>query len=166
MNLGDVDTAVTVLCAVAIAVGLVGIIVPVLPGLLLCWAGVLVWAIFADGGIGKWFVLAIATVLALVGEVVKYAWPGRNLKRSGVPTSSMLAGAGLAVVGFFAVPIVGLPLGFVAGIWLAEWARLKDVQRAWPSTWHALKATGLSMLIEFGAGFLIAVTWVTGLTLT
>jgi uncharacterized protein YqgC (DUF456 family) len=147
-------------------VGLVGIVVPVLPGLLLCYGGVLVWAIFADAGWGKWLVLAICTGWAIVGTVVKYAWPGRRMKKAGIPNWSILAGVGVGIVGFFVIPFVGLPLGFVAGIWLAEWQRHNDPKLAWPSTVEALKATGLGMLIEFGAGFLVAMTWVAGLLLT
>jgi uncharacterized protein YqgC (DUF456 family) len=149
-------------CAVAMLVGLVGIVVPVLPGLVLCYGAVLGWAIFTHGGWGRWLVLAICTIWLLVGTVVKYAWPGRNIKAAGIPTVTILAGVGLGLVGFFVIPVVGLPIGFVLGVWLAEWARLKDPQRAWPSTWEALKATGLSMMIELGAGLLVAGTWVAG----
>jgi uncharacterized protein YqgC (DUF456 family) len=163
VDLTDLNSAVTVLCGLAIALGIVGVIVPVLPGLLLCWAGVLVWAIFADGGWGKWLVLGIVTLVAAAGTVIKYAWPGRNLKRTGVPNSSLVAGGLLGLVGFFVIPIVGLLLGFVLGVWLAERARLGDSRLAWPSTKEALKAAGLSTLIELAAGLTIAVVWAVGL---
>jgi uncharacterized protein YqgC (DUF456 family) len=159
MDLTDTNSTVTLVCGLAIAAGIVGVIVPVLPGLLLCWLGVLVWAIFADGGWAKWPVFAVVTVLAVAGTVVKYLWPGRNLKRSGVPNTTLLAGGALALVGFFVVPIVGLVIGFVLGVWLAESARLKDSRLAWPSTKHALKAAGLSMLIELAAALAIAAVW-------
>lgn len=163
MDLGDTNTLVTVLCGVAIGVGILGVIVPVLPGLLLCWAGVAGWAVFADGGWGKWVVLAVVTVLAGSATVVKYAWPGRNLKRSGVPNRSLLAGGGLALAGFFLVPVVGVVIGFVLGVLLAERARLGDWERAWPSTREALKAAGLAMLVELVAALGIGFTWVIGL---
>ncbi|MEV0394875.1 DUF456 domain-containing protein [Polymorphospora rubra] len=163
MNLAETDTLVTFIAGVAIVIGILGVIVPVLPGLPLCWGGVLLWAIFADGGWGKWVVLAVATVIAVVGAVVQYSWPGRNLKRSGVPNRTLLIGGLLGLVGFFVVPVVGLILGFVLGVWLAERMRLGDNQSAWPSTKNALKAAGLSMLIELGAALGIAFVWVVGL---
>jgi uncharacterized protein len=166
VDVTDTDTLVTVLCGLAIAVGIAGIIVPALPGLAVCWLGVLVWAIFADRGWGKWVVFAIVTVLALAGIVIKYAWPGRNLKRTGVPNSSLIAGGLLGLVGFFVLPVVGLVVGFVVGVWLAERLRLGDSRLAWPSTRAALKAAGLAMLIELGAGLGIALAWVAGLALT
>ena len=46
----------------------------------------------------------------------------------------MLAGALLGIVGFFVIPVVGLVIGFVVGVYLAEWYRLRDVARAWRAT--------------------------------
>src|SRR5262245_60167450 len=116
MELTDFHTAITVLCGFAIVVGVVGVLLPVLPGLLLCWAGVVVWAIFGGAGWGRWLVLTIVTVIALTGTAAKYAFPGQRLKQSGVPNLSLFLGGVLGIVGFFVVPVVGLPLGFVLGI--------------------------------------------------
>ena len=63
------------------------------------------------------------------------------------------------------VPVVGLFIGFVLGIYLAERARVGAAQ-AWPSTVAALKAVGVSILIELVAAFLAAVTWVVGVVVT
>ena len=62
--------------------------------------------------------------------------------------------------------VVGLLVGFVLGIWLAEYVRLKAAPAAWVSTKHALKATGVSMLIELAAGLGIAVVFLAGVALT
>jgi uncharacterized protein YqgC (DUF456 family) len=156
---------VDVLAGLAILIGLIGIVVPVLPGISLCWLGVLGWAIFVDGGAVKWIILGIVTAVAVLGTVVKYAWPGRNLKRSGVPTWAILLGGLLGIIGFFVVPVVGLPLGFVVGILLAELIRLTDFKLAWKGTLAALKAVGISMIIEICAGLSIAAIWVVGLFL-
>lgn len=167
MDLTDTDGLVTILCGVTIVIGVCGVIVPILPGLILCWLGVLVWAIFGDGeGAGRWVVLGLATLITLLGTTVKYLWPGRNLTRSGVPTLSLLAGGVLGIVGFFVVPVIGLVLGFVLGLWLAELARLKDAKLAWPSTRHALAAVGLALLVELAAALGVTGVWLVGLVLT
>ncbi|MCD4527310.1 DUF456 domain-containing protein [Nocardioides sp. cx-173] len=152
-----------VLVAVAIAVGLAGILVPVLPGSILILGAVLVWAVEVGSGLA-WTVFAVVTVLLVLGGIVKYVVPGRRLKTAGVPASTQWAGAGLAIVGFFVVPVVGIFLGFVLGIYLAELRRVGSA-RAWPSTTHALRAVGLSVLIELTAGVLAAGTWVVGAVL-
>ena len=162
MDLTNLNSALVVLCGLCIVLGIIGVVVPVLPGLLLCWVGVLVWAIFSDAGMGKWFVFALATLLAGGGIIVKYAWPGRKLKRAGVSNWSLFAGGVLAIVGFFVIPVVGLILGFVLGVFLAQLLRLRDFGEALPSTWHAIKAAGLALMVELGTAFAILVTWVVG----
>ena len=121
---------------------------------------ILVWTIYVGGGTA-WTVFAVAAVVIGLGVVVKYAVPGRRLKEVGIPGSTLVLGAVLGVVGFFVIPVVGLPVGFVLGVYLAELSRVGG-PAAWPATVHALKAVGLSMLIEFTASLLAAAVWVTG----
>jgi hypothetical protein len=97
--------------------------------------------------------------------VVKYLVPGRRLKASGVPTRTLLVGGVLGFVGFFVVPVVGLLIGFVLGVYLAERARV-GAARAWPSTVAALQAVGFSILIELVAAVLAAAVWAVGVTVT
>ncbi len=152
------DTTGLVLVGLAMLVGLLGVLVPALPGLLLVWAAVLVWAL-VERTAAAWIVLAAASLLVASSQVVKYLVPGRRMRAAGLPWSSLAAGGALAVVGFVVVPVVGAFLGFVAGVYLAERLRLGTHAQAWPSTVHALQAVGLSILIELGAGLLIAGAW-------
>ncbi len=165
MDLTDSGSTVTLISGLAVLAGVLGVVVPVLPGLLLCWLGVLLWAVLGDAGGGRWLVLALATVLAGAGALVKYLWPGRRLARTGVPARSLAAGGLLGIVGFFVLPVVGLPIGFVGGVLLAERARLHTFEAAWPSTRRALGAVGLSMAVEFTAALGIAVVWLAGVFL-
>lgn len=152
--------ALTILAAVLVAVGLVGVVVPVLPGLVLVWAGVAVWA-YDRGGPWGWGTLAVVSVVLVAGTAVKYLVPGRRLKREGVPGRTLVAGGLLGLAGFFLVPVVGLFLGFVLGVYLAERVRLGDHPPAWASTRKALAATGWSILIELATALTAATLWVT-----
>lgn len=151
----------TVLVGLAILVGLAGIIVPILPGSLLIWAAIGVWALGTGTATG-WVVFGLATLTYAVALVVQYAIPGRRLNRAGVPGRAMLAGGLLGIVGFFVVPVVGLFVGFVLGVYLYEAARHRTHAAAWESTKHAMKAAGLSMLIELAGGLLSTTLWVVG----
>jgi uncharacterized protein YqgC (DUF456 family) len=147
-----------VLVALAIAVGLVGVVVPVLPGALLAWAAIVVWAL-AVGTTEGWLVLAVATLAIGLAQVVKVLVPGRRLRAAGVPRASILLGAVLAVVGLFLVPVVGLFLGFPLGVYLQERRRLGRHEPAWRSTRAALRAVGLSIAIELAATLVAAAAW-------
>jgi uncharacterized protein YqgC (DUF456 family) len=153
-----------VLVAVAIAVGIVGVVVPLLPGTLLVLGAILLWA-WDIGTTTSWCVFAVASLFLVLGAVVKYVVPGRRLKEGGIPNSTLVLGAVLGIIGFFVIPIVGLLVGFVLGVYLAELNRV-GTTAAWPATVHALKAVGLSMLIEVVAGLLAASAWVVGVVLT
>lgn len=157
-------TAETIAAGVLIVVGLVGVLLPVLPGLLLVLAGIAVWAVPRGDAIG-WTVLGAATAIVVIGTVAKYLLPGRRLRDSGVPGRTLATGAVLGVVGFFVIPIAGLVVGFVLGVYFAELARLEQRSAAWPSTRGALAAVGWSILIELAAGLLATAVWIGGLVL-
>jgi len=152
-----------VVVGVAIAVGLIGILVPVLPGSALILVAILLWALELGSTTG-WAVFAVAAAFLVVGTVVKYVVPGRQLKDAGIPASTQWTGVALAVPGFFVIPVVGAFVGFVAGVYLAERRRLGPGAGA--STRSALRAVGVSVLIELTAAILAASAWVAGVVVT
>ena len=152
------ETGVTVLVGIAIFVGIVGIVVPILPGAILSLAAILVWAIVEHSAIG-WVVFAIAVVLIGASQVVKYVVPERRLREAGVPRRSMIVGILLGIVGFFVIPVVGMFVGFPIGVYLSELQRRRDHAAAWTSTKHALRQTGVSILIELVGTSLAAAVW-------
>lgn len=157
-------SATEIVVALVIAVGIIGIVVPILPGSILVGGAIVVWA-FEVGGATASSVAAVAVLLLVVGAVVKYAVPGRRLKASGLPNRTLLFGALVGIVGFFVVPVIGLVLGFVLGVYVAERVRI-GAALAWPSTKAALKAVGLGILIELAAAVLAAAVWASGVALT
>ena len=155
-----------VLVGFVMLVGLVGILLPVLPGLLLIAAAGLAWTISDGGGVARWLVFAAMAVFLVIGTVTKYVLPARSAAAHGAPTRSLLVGALGAVVGFFVIPVVGAIVGGVAGIYLAELVRLADAGRALTSTRAALIGIGIGMLVEFAAGMAMIGTWAVGLLIT
>jgi uncharacterized protein YqgC (DUF456 family) len=151
--------------AVLILVGMVGIVVPVVPGLLLVLAAVLVWALDTGTALA-WTVFGIAAVLWAAGLALQYAVPGRRLREAGVRRTTLVLAVLLGVVGFFVVPVIGGPIGFVVGIYLVELGHSRDSSTAWASTKSALRAVFTSMGIELLAALAIATTWVGGVWLS
>ncbi|MFI6959984.1 DUF456 domain-containing protein [Nocardia sp. NPDC050408] len=154
-----------VVVGLVILVGLVGIIAPILPGAILIFGAIAVWA-FMTGGATAWTVFAISTAFLVLSGVIKYTWPGRKMKDAGVSNRALFIGAIFGIVGFFLIPVVGLFVGFVLGVYLSELQRLRDNQPAWQATVHALKGVGLSMLIELFGALLATGVWVIGAIVT
>ena len=144
--------------AVAILAGLAGIVVPVLPGLPIVWAAIAVWAIAGEDP-ARWAVLAVASVAAGVALVAQFLVPGRRMLEAGLPGRSLTIGGLAGIVGFFVVPVIGLPLFFVAGVYAVERARLGGHAGARGATVVAIRGVGLSILIELAGGLLAAGAW-------
>jgi uncharacterized protein YqgC (DUF456 family) len=158
------STGGIVLVALVIAVGLVGILVPLLPGSILVFAAIAVWAFVERTTVG-WVTLGVAAAILAAALLVKYLWPARRMKNADVGTWSLLAGGVLGIVGFFVVPVVGLVLGFVLGVYLAELAGRHDQRLAWASTVHAIKGVALSVGVELVGALLATAVWVAGVLL-
>lgn len=152
-----------VLVGLAILVGLAGIVVPILPGTILIFAAIAVWA-FVTGGSVAWTTFAVATLLLVASGVVKYTWPGRRMRDAGIPTRSLIVGGLVGIVGFFVIPVVGLFVGFVAGTYVAELIRIRS--GAWQSTVHATKAAGLSILVELFGALVASGVWLAAVLFT
>ena len=156
-------TGTVVLCGLLIVVGLFGIVVPVLPGTMLVALGIGIWA-SEQGSTQAWTVFGVAGGFLVAGTLLKYAVPGRRLKAA-VPTRTLVIGGMGAVVGFFVIPLVGVLVGFPVGVYLAERLRV-GADAAWPSTKAALRAAGLSILIELLAALAATFVWVAGVGIT
>ena len=154
------------LVGLAMVTGVVGVLVPVIPGLLLIWGAGLVWTVGDGGGPARWTVFAVLTALLAVGTVAKYVLPARSAAARGAPALTLVAGAAGAIAGFFLIPVVGVLVGGVAGIYLAELARLRDGRQAAVSTRAALVAIGIGVLVELAAGVLMVGAWAIGVLAT
>jgi uncharacterized protein YqgC (DUF456 family) len=146
------------LVGLGIAVGIIGVVVPVLPGGILVWAAIAVWAVNVQVPEG-WAVLAVSTLAIGATQVLRYVIPARRLRASGVPRASLAVGLIAGIAGFFLIPVVGLFLGFPVGIYLGERYRLRSHRRASDSTRAALKNLGLSILIELAGVLVAAAAW-------
>ena len=158
------EALLDLLVVAALAVAAVGILIPVLPGTFLALGALLVWAI-ATGGAIAWGAFGVMAVVIGVGQVLKYLLPHKSLTAAGVPGRSILIGGVAAIFGFFLIPVVGLIVGFIGGLYVAEHVRLRDWTLAKESTWAAMKATGFSILIELGALLAAAAVWLAALVL-
>lgn len=152
----------TWLVGFAVVVGLVGVVVQVLPGAFLVGGAVLSWGLIERGTAG-WTAAAVALAVTVLTQVVKYLLAGRYLERGGVPRSTILWGSLVGAGGFFVVPVVGVFVGFVLGVYVAERLRLREHRLAWASTWRATKASGIGVVVELAGVLLIAVTWLIAL---
>ncbi|MEU9147089.1 DUF456 domain-containing protein [Streptomyces sp. NPDC048349] len=152
------DLPQLLLVGLVLLLGVLGVLVPGVPGTWLVWAGLMWWALH-ERSAAAWTLLVAATALLLVVQVVKWLLPPRRLRGTGVtPRMAVCAGAG-AVLGFVLVPVLGAVPGFVGGIYLCERLRLGTHGEAWASVRAVMRAVGTSVLVELFACLLVAGAW-------
>jgi uncharacterized protein YqgC (DUF456 family) len=160
------STSGQLIVALVMLAGLLGVVVPVLPGLALVWGAGVVWAWQDGGGAVRWTAAAILTVLFVAATVATYVLPARSAAAAGAPRTTLLLGGVGAVVGFLVIPVVGFAVGGVLAVWLAETARLGATGPAWVSTRAVLVAIGLGIVVQLVAGLAMVGTWLAAVLVT
>lgn len=152
----------TIIAGLLLAVSALGTIFPVLPGSLLTVLTLLGWGWLLGSG-ASWWAAGLGMLIAALGWSASALLTGKKLKEHRVPTGSVLWGIVGAVIGAFVIPVVGLFIGFAVGLFAKEATRRRELGGALSSSWAALKAMGLGILVEFGCVLLASSLWVIGL---
>ena len=147
----------------ALIVGLLGLIVPVFPGLVVMWLGTLVYAILQNsaGNMNnwKWFIFAIITLLMISGSIVDNLIIAYKMRDKYIPWSSILfAFAAGVIASLFFTPLVGL-VAAPLGLFLAENRRLQDRDAAVDSTKAYMIGWGWAFGIRFLIGLMMIGLW-------
>ncbi|MDH4118418.1 MAG: DUF456 domain-containing protein [Acidimicrobiia bacterium] len=136
------ELLIVLLTGITILVGVAGTLVPVIPGLFLVWGVMALYGVLTGFGPAGWTAMALASVLVGLGLYLNVRIPQRAASGTGLSIAGQLLAVALAVVGFFAIPIVGAGVGFALGVYLIRLRSTKDSSEAWAST----KTTLMSML--------------------
>ena len=153
-----------VLLVLVMLAGLVGVVVPVLPGLLVIAGAGVAWAL-ADPSSLRWAVAVALGGIAAAAIVAAVVVPARRASAAGAPRRALAAGAAGMVLGFFLIPVVGALVGFPAGIFAAEVGRLHDARAARATTIATLRGVGVGIAIQLAAGVAMIGIWVAAVVL-
>lgn len=150
----------TAAVAAVMVVGLIGTVVPVMPGLVVIWAAGLVYGLVAGFGPAGVTAFILMTALLIGGTIATYVLPHRAGARGGAARSSLRLGLLGGVVGFFVIPVLGLPIGAILGVLVGEHRRLGEWPAAWVTTRRVVVAFGYAIAAEFTCGLLMIGAWV------
>ncbi len=156
-------TAILVI-AVVILFGVVGAVIQVWPSSPFVGGAILVWA-WMTGTPSAWIIFAISAAILVIGTILKYVIPARGMTKEGIPQSTLVWGGVGGFFGWFIGLPFGLILGMIAAIFIVEYLRSQETQKAWKATVVALKAFGWTIAIELIAALSAATLWVVGLLL-
>ncbi len=127
-----------VLAGTAVAVGLIGTLVPLLPGLWLIWVAMVTYGLIEGFGLVGSSAMVGATVALAAGTYLGVRIPQRSVADDGLGPRDQAAGLVFAIIGFFAIPVFGLAVGFVFGVFVVRWWTSRDRVAAWTSSKRAV----------------------------
>jgi uncharacterized protein YqgC (DUF456 family) len=144
-------------------VGLLGLLIPVFPGLVIMWLATFVYAL-VENDAGRmawidWTLFALITLLMLAGSVVDNIIIAHKMRGHSIPWLSIgiafLAGI---LASLFLTPIIGLAASPLS-LYGAEYLRLRDRRLAFRSAKTYMVAWGWSFAAVFGVGVLMLILW-------
>ncbi len=146
-----------VLTAVVMVVGVLGTLLPVLPGVGLVWVAALAYGIVEGFGTVGWVAFGLMTVVGGLALWLGLRIPQKAAAEEGLPWQGQVFAVALAVVGFFVIPVLGAAIGFVFGVFLAASARERSIaiEQTWTTIWALVKATG----VQFAAAVVMSLAW-------
>jgi uncharacterized protein YqgC (DUF456 family) len=157
----DWDIAVTIIAGVLLVVAAVGVVYPVLPGSPIAIVTLIVWAAVV-GSWAAWVTGVIAALVCVGGLSASAVLTGRKLKQLEVPRWSILVAAVAGIAGLFLIPVVGIFVGFAAGLLVSEWIRHGEARTALRYSFETLKAMGAGVLVELLLLCVAASIWSVG----
>jgi uncharacterized protein len=153
---------IVALTLVVMFAGLIGVVLPFIPGVVVVGTAAIVSTFVLGITPAGWLMVATIGLITLGGAGASLILPARRGLKGGAARSSLALGAAIGLVGFFAIPVVGMPLGALGGLYLGELNRHGDRTQAWASTLDVLKAYGIGVLVEFAAAIAIVAIWLPG----
>jgi len=153
------ERSIFIITQAVVLLGLFGLIVPIFPGLLVIWLGVLGYAIvvgFQPVGIGLFILI---TLFMLFGMIVDNLLMGAGARKGGASWLSILVALIAGVVGTLVFPPFGGIVAAPLAVFLLEFIRRRDVLKGWEALRGLAAGWGLSFVAQFIIGLAMMGLW-------
>ena len=144
---------------VIMGVGLFGLAVPIFPGITIIWLAALGYGVVTGFTTLGWVLLAVLTILLVVGVTIDNVLMGAKAHKEGAAWSSLALGMLAGILGTILFPPIG---GFIAApvvILVLEYGRLHDFNKALLSLRGLAVGWGMSFVVRFFIGVAMIGIW-------
>jgi uncharacterized protein YqgC (DUF456 family) len=164
-----VDAFVFGLAVALMVVGVVGTIIPILPGLFLIWLTVLGYAVREGFAAIDWVTFSILTLIALVAGTADIWLSALGAKTSGASRRAMFLGfigsiVGLVLGTLIPIPIfgnlIGSVLGYAVGLLLGQDHKYQDWRMAIKASLGGVAGWGVATVVQLVGGVMILILFV------
>ncbi len=146
------NTIVLVLAFVLMLVGLIGTVMPIIPGTLLIFLAALGYALLEGFQAVGWPTLLVLGVLAALATTADVWASSVGAKMGGASGWSVVAGLLGGLVGFFLFTLPGAILGALLGVLVTEIVRLGELRQALKAGTGWIVGWALATVVQLGSG--------------
>ncbi len=143
---------IQLLCIILLIVGILGTVLPVLPGLLLSLCGLLIYKFGTDAPLSMVYIW-IFVFLTAISVVLNYVIPAKTTRKYGGTRWGSIGSIIGTIAGMFLIPVpFGFLIGMFLGVFIGELLHdANDKKKAWNSTKGALigflYGTGFNLIV-------------------
>jgi uncharacterized protein YqgC (DUF456 family) len=156
---GWVETVTIVLTQIVMLVGLIGLIIPVFPGITVIWVAALIYG-FLSGFTPLGIVIMVTLTLFMIfGTLVDNLLMGAGARKGGASWLTIGVALLAGIVGTIIFPPIGGLIAAPLAIFALEYIRIREVRGAWYALRGLVGGWGLSFLVRFGVGLVMIILW-------
>jgi uncharacterized protein YqgC (DUF456 family) len=159
-GLAQMNIPVLGLALLVMLVGLIGTVLPMLPGTILILLGAFLYAVVDGFQVVGWPTLVVLGLLTLLATTADIWASSAGAKLSGASGWSIVTGLIGGLIGLVVLSLPGAIIGAVAGVLLTEIIRLGDWQKALKAGSGWLIGWAISAVVQLGIGLIMVVIFV------
>lgn len=155
------DSTAAALAVVFLLIGIIGSVVPMMPGPLISFITLLVYGFYDGWENPAWWLMGILfLIIAFIGSL-EYWLPAFSASKTGGSSRlGTLYGIIGAIIGFFTGFLLGVIIGYAAGVFLGSLQTHRDWRTALKASGGSLLGQGLAMSIQVFGGFIVLTLFV------
>jgi uncharacterized protein YqgC (DUF456 family) len=138
---------------------LAGLIIPIFPGAFIIWLVALLYGVVSGFGTLGWVIFAVLTVLMVLASVADNVLMGAKARKEGASWVSIGLALLAGVLGMMIFPPIGGLIAAPLVLFLGEYQRLKDTEKAIAVVRGLVLGWGWAFLVRFGIGVVMIVLW-------
>lgn len=153
---------ITFFTLVMLLVGLLGLIIPIFPGMVVMWLATLIYGVAAVSvGFDTFngWLFGLITVLMLIGTTIDNVIMGAGARQTGAAWRSIILASVAGLLGTFALPPIGGLIAAPASLYFLEYRRTGDQQKARETVKGLAIGFGLTFVVRFFIGLMMIFFW-------
>jgi uncharacterized protein len=160
MNIDQwIDFFVNSFSLLVMIVSLLGLIIPIFPGTFIIWLVALIFGLASGFGVVGGIIFGVLTILMIVAGLADNILMGAKAREHGASWLSIGLALGTGVLGTILFPPVGGVIGAPLVLFLSEYYRVQDRDKALTTVKALLIGFGWAFIARFGIGLLMIGLW-------